>query len=207
MKQIHIISQLFLQNGVLKSRVNGSAKKVHYKQGELDGACGAYSIAMALNIVGAFDADFLNTETQLVDFRTTEGKLHKAIHKWGLFPDGLEVDDCSSILDSYKKYVSYEVFESADEIKKYLDLDKPVMLAIDYSGGGHWIVAVGYELKDGKIENIYTLDPGSTLPVSSFWNGVLCMKKEKGKRYCFDYNSVDWFSKVKLTDCIAIQKR
>ena len=60
MKEIHLISQLFLENGILKSKVGRSTKKVHYRQGELDGACGAYSIAMALNIIGAFDADYLN---------------------------------------------------------------------------------------------------------------------------------------------------
>lgn len=83
MRQVHLISQLFLQQGVLRSRVKSSAKKVHFRQGELDGACGAYSIAMALNIVGAFDADYLNKETEKVDFRTAEGKLHKAIHNGG----------------------------------------------------------------------------------------------------------------------------
>lgn len=207
MKQIHIISPLFLQQGILKSKVNGSAKKVHYKQGELDGACGAYSIAMALNIVGAFDADFITTETPYVDFRTAEGKLHKAIHDWGLYPNGLSVDNCSKILDSYKKYVSYEVLEGIDNIKQSLDSNLPVVLGIDYSGGGHWIVAVGYELKDDQILNIYTLDPGSILPVSAYWNGVICLKKEKGKKYCYDYDSVDWSTKVKLTEAIVIQRK
>ena len=72
MRQVHLISQLFLQQGVLRSRVKSSAKKVHFRQGELDGACGAYSIAMALNIVGAFDADYLNKETDKVDINKIE---------------------------------------------------------------------------------------------------------------------------------------
>ena len=180
---------------------------MHFRQGELDGACGAYSIAMALNIVGAFDADYLNKETDKVDFRTAEGKLHKAIHEWGLYPDGLSLDDCTSILDTYKKYVSYETFQDFDSILEALDNDCPVIVGIDYSGGGHWIVAVGYNLKEGVLENIYTLDPGSSLPVSAFWNGVLNLGKEKGKRYCYDYSSIDWGAKVKVTDAIALKKR
>ena len=162
---------------------------------------------MALNIVGAFDADYLNKETDRVDFRTAEGKLHKAIHEWGLYPNGLSLDDCTSILDTYKKYVSYETFQDFDSILEALDNDCPVIVEIDYSGGGHWIVAVGYNLKDGVIENIYTLDPGSSLPVSAFWNGVLNLGKEKGKRYCYDYSSIDWCAKVKVTDAIALKKR
>ena len=185
MRQVHLISHLFLQQGVLRSRVKSSAKKVHFRQGELDGACGAYSIAMALNIVGAFDADYLNKETDKVDFRTAEGKLHKAIHEWGLYPDGLSLDDCTSILDTYKKYVSYETFQDFDSILEALDNDYPVIVGIDYSGGGHWIVAVGYNVKDGVIENIYTLDPGSS----------------------YDYSSIDWCAKVKVTDAIALKKR
>ena len=94
-----------------------------------------------------------------------------------------------------------------DSISEALDNDYPVIVGIDYSGGGHWIVAVGYNVKDGVIENIYTLDPGSSLPVSSFWNGVLNLGKEKGKRYCYDYSSIDWCAKVKVTDAIALKKR
>lgn len=37
MKEIHLIQQLFLQDGILKSKVGRSTKKVHYRQGELDG--------------------------------------------------------------------------------------------------------------------------------------------------------------------------
>ena len=207
MRQVHLISHLFLQQGVLRSRVKSSAKKVHFRQGELDGACGAYSIAMALNIVGAFDADYLNKETDKVDFRTAEGKLHKTIHEWGLYPNGLSLDDCTSILDTFRKYVSYETFQDFDSILEALDNDCPVIVGIDYSGGGHWIVAVGYNLKEGVLENIYTLDPGSSLPVSAFWNGVLNLGKEKGKRYCYDYSSIDWCAKVKVTDAIALKKR
>lgn len=34
-------------------------QKAHFHQGELDGACGAYSVAMLLNILGVFQAEMM----------------------------------------------------------------------------------------------------------------------------------------------------
>lgn len=190
MKNIYVIQQLFLEKGVLKSKVGRSSKRVHYRQGELDGACGAYSIAMSLNIVGAFDAEFLNQEAHNVDFRTAEGKMHRAIHGWGLYPNGLTIENCIKILQEYKSKSSYKVIEaSSDIIRSYIDKDIPIILGIDYKGGGHWIVVVGYELKNNEVENLYTIDPGCKLPTSAYWNGVISMKQISGMHYRYNYNA------------------
>lgn len=208
MKEIHLISQLFLENGILKSKVGRSTKKVHYRQGELDGACGAYSIAMALNIIGAFDADYLNKETIDVDFRTREGKLHKAIHDWGLFPNGLDSHECGTILDKFKKKTDYEIINAtninSELLKSYIDNDIPLMLTISYPRGAHWVVVVGYEAKQGVVQNFYILDPGSELPSSAYWNGVLSMKQAAKKYYRYAYNATDWDSMVAIETAIAI---
>lgn len=208
MKEIHLIQQLFLQDGILKSKVGRSTKKVHYRQGDLDGACGAYSIAMTLNIIGAFDADFLNEETKNVDYRTSEGKMHKAIHEWGLYPNGLSTDNCLEILEKFKKKSMYKLIEAPevnpDILKSYIDRDIPIILSIDYQGGGHWIVIIGYELKNGRIENFFTLDPGSELPSSAYWNGVINMNPANGKHYRYAYNAISWKSMVAISDGIAV---
>ena len=56
MKEYRIIEQLELVDGMLKCRKPSgrSYQKAHYKQGDLDGACGAYAVAMTLNILGVF---------------------------------------------------------------------------------------------------------------------------------------------------------
>ena len=59
MKIYKVIDQLELKDGKLmcKKPSRKSWQKAHYKQGDLDGACGAYSVAMALNILGVFEAE------------------------------------------------------------------------------------------------------------------------------------------------------
>ncbi len=211
MRQIHIISQLFLENGILKSKVGRATRKVHYRQGDLDGACGAYSIAMALNAVGAFDANYLNKEKKNVDFRTADGKLHKAIHDWGLFPDGLESKDCCEILNSLKKKARYEYINSKnvdkETLQNLLDEDIPLMLNIMYPQGGHWIVVIGYEKEDEEVTKLYTLDPGGDLPKSAYWNGMIDMTKKSRKLYCYNYYATTWSSEVKIQDAIAIWRK
>lgn len=211
MKELYIIQQLFLENGVLKSKVGRSAKKVHYRQGDLDGACGAYSIAMALNIIGAFDADFINHERKDVDSRTSEGKLYNAIHEWGLYPNGLKTDECIAILEKFKKRSSYKLIKdidvNTDIIKSCLDRNTPIILLIGYKGGAHWIIVIGYELKNKKINNFYVIDPGSELPSSAYWNGVINMKKIKRTHYCYTYNSTNWDTMVSIGDAISIYLR
>ena len=57
MKQFKVINRLKLIEGVLmcKKPSGRSFQKAHFKQGDLDGACGAYSVAMVLNILGVFE--------------------------------------------------------------------------------------------------------------------------------------------------------
>ena len=59
MKQFKVINRLKLIEGVLmcKKPSGRSFQKAHFKQGDLDGACGAYSVAMVLNILGVFEAE------------------------------------------------------------------------------------------------------------------------------------------------------
>lgn len=207
MKELYIIPQLLLENGILKSKVGRSTKKVHYRQGELDGACGAYSVAIALNIIGAFDADFINSPRKNVDLRTSEGKLYNIIHRWGLFPDGLKTDECITILETFKKS-SYKLIEAteinADIIKSYLDNNTPIILLIEYKGGAHWIIVIGYELKNKRINNFYVIDPGCELPSSAYWNGVINMKKIRSAHYCYAYNATNWNAMVSIGDAISI---
>ena len=192
MKQFKVIDQLSLIDGVLMcKRPSGrSYQKAHYKQGDLDGACGAYSLSMVLNILGVFEADELLTPTNKQNKRTDEWKLIKALNQWGLYRDGLKSSDIRTIL---KKYYSDIVSvyiprlekngkDVPEKLKYWIDQNTPVILGINYnSEEGHWIVAVGYALDENDNYTSIQLD------------------KEPRKKYGYRYYS-DKADKTILTD-------
>jgi len=211
MKQFKVIDQLSLIDGVLMcKRPSGrSYQKAHYKQGDLDGACGAYSLSMVLNILGVFEADELLTPTNKQNKRTDEWKLIKALNQWGLYRDGLKSSDIRTIL---KKYYSDVVSvyiprlekngkDIPEKLKYWIDQNIPVILGINYSSEeGHWIVAVGYALDENeKYTSILTLDPGADTPRYCLWNGIIELDKEPRKKYGYRYYS-DKVDKTILTD-------
>ena len=91
MKQFKVIDQLCLIGGQLKCKKtsNRSFQKAHFKQGDLDGACGAYSVSMALNILGVFEAEELYSDTDF-NRRTAEWNLIKALNENGLYRNVLK---------------------------------------------------------------------------------------------------------------------
>ena len=211
MKQFKVIDQLSLIDGVLMcKRPSGrSYQKAHYKQGDLDGACGAYSLSRVLNILGVFEADELLTPTNKQNKRTDEWKLIKALNQWGLYRDGLKSSDIRTIL---KKYYSDIVSvyiprlekngkDVPEKLKYWIDQNTPVILGINYnSEEGHWIVAVGYALDENyNYTSILTLDPGADTPRYCLWNGIIELDKEPRKKYGYRYYS-DKADKTILTD-------
>lgn len=110
MKQFKVIDQLSLINGelVCKKPSNRSYQKAHFKQGDLDGACGAYSVSMVLNILGVFEAEELYSDTYF-DRRTAEWKLIKALNENGLYRDGLTSNEIQEIVTkNYSKYANIQ---------------------------------------------------------------------------------------------------
>ena len=217
MKQFKVIDQLSLIDGVLmcKKPSGRSYQKEHYTQGDLDGACGAYSLSMVLNILGVFEADELLTPTHKQNKRTDEWKLIKALNQWGLYRDGLKSSDIRTIL---KKYYSDVVSvyiprleknrkDVPEKVKYWIDQNIPVILRINYnSEDGHWIVVVGYALdENGDYTSILTLDPGADTPRYCLWNGILELDKEPRKTYGYRYYT-DNAEKVSLEEIIIISR-
>lgn len=216
MKQFKVIDQLSLIDGVLmcKKPSGRSYQKAHYKQGDLDGACGAYSLSMVLNILGVFEADELLTPTHKQNKRTEEWRLIKALNQWGLYQDGLKSSDIRNILKKYYSEV-VSVFvpriekgeKISEQIKYWIDQNVPVILRINYnSEDGHWIVVVGYALdENGNYTSILTLDPGADTPRYCLWNGILELEKEPRKTYGYRYYT-DNAEKVSLEEIIIISR-
>ena len=79
MKQFIVIDQLRLnEKGALVCVRN---------QGDLDGVCGAYSLAMVFNILGVFEDSSRNSDEH--DKRVTEWKMIRSLNNQELSPNGL----------------------------------------------------------------------------------------------------------------------
>lgn len=216
MKQFKVINQLKLINGVLmcKKPTGRSYQKAHFKQGDLDGACGAYSVAIVLNILGVFEAEDICSDNQL-DKRTSKWKLIKALNEQGLYRDGLNSEEIQQILlDNYRsrvnvQYISKDSKEDIIQItRNWIDNDSPVILGFNFDKNhGHWVVAVGYiEDDNGVLSALLILDPGSNPPTYALWNGILDLHKEPRKKYGYRYDS-DYNSMVDVDEAIIITKR
>lgn len=212
MKEYKIIDQLNLIDGELKCKKPSgrSYQKAHFKQGDLDGACGAYSVSIVLNILGVFEADELYSDKEY-DKRTAEWKLIQALNEQGLYRDGLDSREIQDLLtQNYSKYVAVQCAEKSEYdiiklTKKWLDDNVPVILRIAYNTkNGHWIVAVGYALdENGRMTDILTLDPGNDSPKYSLWNGILSTKKELRKKFGYHY-CTNSLSMVDVDEAIII---
>lgn len=215
MKEYKVIDQLNLIDGELKCKKPSgrSYQKAHFKQGDLDGACGAYSVSMVLNILGVFEADELHSD-KVYDKRTTEWKLIQALNEHGLYRDGLDYRSIQDLLTrNYPKFVTVQCAEKSEHdiielTRNWLDKNVPVILGIAYnSRDGHWIVAVGYALdENGKMSDILTLDPGNDSPKYSLWNGILNANKEPRKKFGYHY-CTNYAYMVDLEEAIIITSK
>ena len=216
MKQFKVINQLCLKNGILmcKKPSGRSLQKAHFKQGDLDGACGAYSIAMVLNILGVFEAEEICSDNSF-DRRTSEWKLIQALNNQGLYRDGLNSEEIIQILQqNYQRYVNIQYasienkYNLVEIVKSWIDNDNPIILRLGFDkNNGHWVVAVGYyENEYGEISAFLTLDPGSMSPTYALWNGILDLQKVPRRKYGYRYDS-DGNYMVDVDEALIITKK
>jgi hypothetical protein len=183
------------------------------KQGDLDGACGVYSIAMSLNILGVFEADDFNSDPDDVDNRKGKYRLINALNEYGLYRRGLKGYEITDILTKHfsKKVSANNKEKKEGDIKKiiisHIDDNEPVIIGIDYNkDDGHWIVAVGYKIDDkGNAEALLTLDPGIDSPTYCHWNGILSLNKEERKTYGYSYNTSN--NMVDISEIITLSRK
>ena len=196
MKTYNVIDQLDLrEDGLMCRKPSGKSwQKAHYKQGDLDGACGAYSVAMALNILGVFEAEDIYSDSDSADNRFADRRLIKALNEFGLFRDGLTSEQITEVLTKhFSKMVSAESFSKKehdlkDIIVAELEDNNPVILRLAYNKNeGHWLVVIGYEQIGEKVTSLLTLDPGNESPSLAKWNGILDLEKLPKKIYGYNY--------------------
>ncbi len=212
MANFHIINQVDIGHDGPVAYGPNEIQKIHLAQGDMDGACGPYSIMMGLMICGLIDRDDL-VSLKKVDGRTNAGKLLNMLEKYqGLFRGGLYDHELVELLKrSYSRNLNVNPIKGTGvEIRKkvveYLKGNCPVILGIDYGKDeGHWVVAIGYEYdydeQEQKAKRLLLLDPGKPAPIISAWNGVVDSVGDGG-RYPYILWGEDY--KVSFSDSLAL---
>ncbi|MDD2899554.1 MAG: hypothetical protein PHI31_12680 [Desulfuromonadaceae bacterium] len=218
MSRIKVLNQIRISD---IGPVNQNGRPIHLQQGSLDGACGIYSLFMALTICGAVkDKDhkaLLSADP--VRKNTSTGRALFQIQKLTtkdsmLFRDGVHLSQLKKIIDdAYKTSIKPEENNPNVDIKDFIieEIDKnsnPVILHLcDASGrGGHAVVVVGTECSDVKknFSRLFLLDPGVPTPTLAAWNSIIDLSPRSEVHKKWDVNGEQ---KIKLHRALAIKRK
>lgn len=183
---IELLEGLHLnENGYL---VNGSSEQIHLRQGDMDGACGPYCIAMALLAMEKITRNEIIPEGK-IDGRKRAGKFLNKIHKLGpLVLGGSVGESLAGVLNAHNQVLS-EVIEDIQPkamfvlVREALKENRPVLIWIKSRLKDqlhHWTLAIGQSEK-----SIYLLDPGYDLSSSNYWNAVI--QEQGGNKFAYRY--------------------
>jgi hypothetical protein len=161
----------------------GQRQLVHLMQGSLDGACGPYSLMMALLICGVVDRDEA-ARYGAVDRRTSLGRLLAEWHRLGpLVKEGTDPGQLATLLaKTYGSRLNLDFAggsgaEIRDFVERHVSENHPVLLTLSYHHGSHWVVVIGLEYQlagiDRRLCRFLVLDPGQPTPTLCAWNGVI----------------------------------
>ena len=183
--------------------------RVHFRQGDLDGACGPYALMIALVCFGALSRKMAQEIwTGNIDNRSRLAKSTRELHL--LIRDGTSSKQLVSVFESIKKYPPARrsagharlndlllVEESGkpkylfSTIEATIGLGYPAILSLDWGDrSGHWVVAVGIQTytkrntdksESSHVEKILVIDPSEPMSNTSAWNGVLDVIPNRGR--------------------------
>ena len=195
MAAIKVIKSIRLDSkGVRVKDANGSIVPLHKRQGDMDGACAVYSLAMAMLCMGVVTNEDLQIYN-CADKRTRKGKLlSHFLEEQGLVRNGYsfvtmakEIRASNFNINAIRKNPK-EYADVINEIADFLDEDNPVIISTEFGNGAHALLAIGYETEDNddKITKILCLDPSEEAPLYTYWNcwKIQCKLPPKTKRFC-----------------------
>ena len=217
MSSIKIINSIKLNSkGVLAKDANGKYVKLHKRQGDMDGACSVYSLAMALLCLGIVTEDDLYIYNK-PDRRTQKGKfLSHFLEEQGLIRNGYYFSTLAKEINEQDfgvvatRKCRKDANDIIDIIADTLDEEMPVIISTDFPDGGHAMLAVGYETdnEEDAITKILCLDPSEDAPNVSSWNCIIDVAHKYSKsEYPFDNITKSQSYKVALGDILIIEKR
>jgi len=216
MAAIKVIKSIRLDSkGVRVKDANGSIVPLHKRQGDMDGACAVYSLAMAMLCMGVVTNEDLQIYN-CADKRTRKGKLlSHFLEEQGLVRNGYsfvtmakEIRASNFNINAIRKNPK-EYADVINEIADFLDEDNPVIISTEFGNGAHALLAIGYETEDNddKITKILCLDPSEEAPLYTYWNCVIDVSRTGGKlEYPFVYITSTQSYKVALGDILVLLK-
>lgn len=216
MAAIKVIKSIRLDSkGVRVKDANGSIVPLHKRQGDMDGACAVYSLAMAMLCMGVVTNEDLQIYN-CADKRTRKGKLlSHFLEEQGLVRNGYsfvtmakEIRASNFNINAIRKNPK-EYAEVINEIADFLDEDNPVIISTEFGNGAHALLAIGYETEDNddKITKILCLDPSEEAPLYTYWNCIIDVSRTGGKlEYPFVYITSTQSYKVALGDILVLLK-
>ena len=216
MTVIKVIKSIRLDSkGVRVKDSDGSIVPLHKRQGDMDGACAVYSLAMAMLCMGVVTNDDLQIYNS-ADKRTRKGKLlSRFLEEQGLVRKGYsfvtmarEIRESNFNINAIRKNPK-EKEDVINEIVDFLDEDNPIIISTEFSNGAHALLAIGYETEDNddKITKILCLDPSEEAPLYTYWNCIIDVSRTSGKlEYPFVYITSTQSYKVALGDILVLQK-
>lgn len=201
MAAIKVIKSIRLDSkGVRVKDANGSIVPLHKRQGDMDGACAVYSLAMAMLCMGVVTNEDLQIYN-CADKRTRKGKLlSHFLEEQGLVRNGYsfvtmakEIRASNFNINAIRKNPK-EYADVINEIADFLDEDNPVIISTEFGNGAHALLAIGYETEDNddKITKILCLDPSEEAPLYTYWNCIIDVSRTGGKlEYPFVYITLE----------------
>ena len=216
MAAIKVIKSIRLDSkGVRVKDANGSIVPLHKRQGDMDGACAVYSLAMAMLCMGVVTNEDLQIYN-CADKRTRKGKLlSHFLEEQGLARNGYsfvtmakEIRASNFNINAIRKNPK-EYADVINEIADFLDEDNPVIISTEFGNGAHALLAIGYETEDNddKITKILCLDPSEEAPLYTYWNCIIDVSRTGGKlEYPFVYITSTQSYKVALGDILVLLK-
>lgn len=216
MAAIKVIKSIRLDSkGVRVKDANGSIVPLHKRQGDMDGACAVYSLAMAMLCMGVVTNEDLQIYN-CADKRTRKGKLlSHFLEEQGLVRNGYsfvtmakEIRASNFNINAIRKNPK-EYADVINEIADFLDEDNPVIISTEFGNGAHALLAIGYETEDNddKITKILCLDPSEEAPLYTYWNCIIDVLRTGGKlEYPFVYITSTQSYKVALGDILVLLK-
>ena len=216
MAAIKVIKTIRLDSkGVRAKDANGSIVPLHKRQGDMDGACAVYSLAMAMLCMGVVTNEDLQIYN-CADKRTRKGKLlSHFLEEQGLVRNGYsfvtmakEIRASNFNINAIRKNPK-EYADVINEIADFLDEDNPVIISTEFGNGAHALLAIGYETEDNddKITKILCLGPSEEAPLYTYWNCIIDVSRTGGKlEYPFVYITSTQSYKVALGDILVLLK-
>lgn len=149
----------------------------HLRQGSLDGACGAYCVAMALIVLRvATRARIRCLPTATPDLELFGDFWTKALE--GYFA-GTDREEMLALLSTLSGFIRYRIDLGSTErllrrVAQKLSRNRVAIVGLDGTGDGHWALAVGVEMlvtkRSKTVTGILCLDPSEPTPPLAQWN-------------------------------------